>query len=87
MTIHTAVKQAKKAFVNVSNPRLKFWGPTVTGLSIVPVLPYLYDKPVEHATDFAFEWVEKKLMQSQNSRAGPAAGQESKTPTEGKTEL
>lgn len=65
MTIHTAVKQAKKAFVNVSNPRLKAWGPTVTGLSIVPILPYLYDKPVEHVTDFAFEWLEKKLIEQQ----------------------
>lgn len=54
-TIHTAVKQAKKAFVNVQNPKIKGWGPTVTGLAIVPVLPYLFDKPVEHATDVAFE--------------------------------
>ena len=53
--------------MNVSNPRLNSWGPTVTGLSIVPVLPYLYDKPVEHATDFAFEWIEKKLMEHQNA--------------------
>ncbi|KAJ3548098.1 hypothetical protein NM688_g5337 [Phlebia brevispora] len=65
-TIHTAVKQAKKAFVNVSNPRLKTWGPTVTGLSIVPILPYLFDKPVEHATDAAFEWLEKRLMEQQD---------------------
>lgn len=62
------MKQAKKAFVNVSNPRIKNWGPTVTGLSIVPVLPYLFDKPVEHVTDWAFEWVEKKLMEQQNKR-------------------
>lgn len=61
-TIHTAVKQAKKAFVNVQNPRVKTWGPTVTGLAIVPVLPYLFDKPVEHVTDFAFEWIEHQLM-------------------------
>ena len=73
LTIHTAVKQAKKAFVNVSNPRLKSWGPTVTGLSIVPVLPYLYDKPVEHATDFAFEWIEKRLMERQNANAESAS--------------
>ena len=89
LTIHTAVKQAKKAFVNVSNPRLKSWGPTATGLSIVPVLPYLFDKPVEHATDFAFEWVEKKLIESQNTRAAATAADhshESKntTRTEGK---
>ena len=61
-TIHTAVKQAKKAFVNTKNNRMKAWGPTVTGLAIVPVLPYLFDKPVEHATDLAFEWVEHYII-------------------------
>ena len=64
LTIHTAVKQAKKLFVNTTNPRVKTWGPTATGLAIVPILPYLYDKPVEHATDFAFDWIEKKLIQA-----------------------
>ncbi|CAL1701640.1 unnamed protein product [Somion occarium] len=68
LTIHTAVKQAKKAFVNVKNTRVRIWGPTITGLSIVPVLPYLYDKPVEHATDFAFEWIEKKLIEQQSEK-------------------
>lgn len=66
-TIHTMVKQSKRAFVNVQNPRIKTWGPTVTGLAIVPVLPYIFDKPVEHATDAAFEWVEKKLIERQSS--------------------
>ncbi|OSX60324.1 hypothetical protein POSPLADRAFT_1040555 [Postia placenta MAD-698-R-SB12] len=61
-TIHTAVRQAKKAFVNVKNPRVKTWGPTVSGLAIVPVLPYLFDKPVEHATDAAFEWIERQVI-------------------------
>lgn len=61
------MRQAKKAFVNAPNPKVKAWGPTVTGLAIVPVLPYLFDKPVEHATDFAFEWIEQKLMQAQAS--------------------
>ncbi|KIP07723.1 hypothetical protein PHLGIDRAFT_105335 [Phlebiopsis gigantea 11061_1 CR5-6] len=70
-TIHTAVKQAKKAFVNVQNPKVKTWGPTATGLAIVPVLPYLFDKPVEHATDIVFEWIERKLIEQQSSSASP----------------
>ena len=73
-TIHTAVKQAKKAFKNVQNPKLKTWGPTATGLGIIPILPYLFDKPVEHATDTAFEWIEHKLIERQESAqktAGP----------------
>jgi mitochondrial fission process protein 1 len=58
-TIHTAVAQAKKAFLARPSlsPRMQTWGPTVTGLAIVPILPYLYDHPVEWATDRAGEWV------------------------------
>jgi len=63
-TIHTAVKQAKKAFDKSSNLRLRSWGPTVTGLAIVPALPYIFDHPVEVATDRAFEWVEHQLAKS-----------------------
>jgi len=66
-TIHTAVKQTKKAFVNVKNPRTKTWGPTLIGLSIVPALPYLFDHPVEQATDTIFEWVEKQLIERQEA--------------------
>ncbi|KAJ7591353.1 mitochondrial 18 KDa protein-domain-containing protein [Mycena floridula] len=65
-TIHTAVKQAKKAFVNAKNPRIKTWGPTVTGLAIVPVLPYLFDHPVEHVTDQAFDWIKLKWVERVN---------------------
>ncbi|KAF5369768.1 hypothetical protein D9758_001316 [Tetrapyrgos nigripes] len=64
-TIHTAVRQAKKAFVNVKNPRLKAWGPTMTGLAIVPALPYLFDHPVEVATDRAFDWIRERLAKQQ----------------------
>ncbi|KAJ6476296.1 mitochondrial 18kDa protein [Mycena sanguinolenta] len=57
-TIRTAVKQAKKAFDKVQNPRVRTWGPTfITGLAIVPVPPYyldLFDRPVEHVTDTVF---------------------------------
>lgn len=67
-TIHTAVNQAKKAFTNVQSKRLKTWGPTFTGLAIVPFLPYIFDHPVETATDKAFEWIEKKLIESQKPR-------------------
>ncbi|KAI0347472.1 hypothetical protein BDW22DRAFT_1351917 [Trametopsis cervina] len=61
-TIHTAVRQAKRAFTNAQNKTLRMWGPTATGLAIVPILPYLFDKPVEHVTDTAFEWIEHRLM-------------------------
>ncbi|OBZ76890.1 Mitochondrial fission process protein 1 [Grifola frondosa] len=70
-TIHTAVRQAKKTFANIKNPRIKTWGPTVTGLAIVPILPYLFDKPVEHATDAAFEWFENKIAEQDNKTENP----------------
>jgi fission process protein 1 len=63
-TIHTAVKQAKKAFDKSSNVRLRTWGPTFTGLAIVPALPYIFDHPVEVVADRAFEWVEHELAKS-----------------------
>ncbi|TFK74402.1 hypothetical protein BDN72DRAFT_955744 [Pluteus cervinus] len=64
-TIHTAVKQAKKAFANTQNVRVRAWGPTITGLAIVPVLPYLFDHPVEHVTDKVFDWIRERLIESQ----------------------
>ncbi|EAU84502.1 hypothetical protein CC1G_00021 [Coprinopsis cinerea okayama7 len=69
LTIHTVVAQAKKAFANVKNPRVKLWGPTVTGLAIVPALPYLFDHPVEHATDRVFDWIRQKLIERNQAQA------------------
>ncbi|EIM88176.1 uncharacterized protein STEHIDRAFT_95178 [Stereum hirsutum FP-91666 SS1] len=68
LTIHTAVKQAKKAFDKSKNTRLRVWGPTFTGLAIVPVLPYLFDHPVEVATDRAFEWIERRIAARQDAK-------------------
>jgi len=68
-TIHTAVAQARRAFSSVKNPRIKTWGPTITGLAIVPVLPYLFDHPVEKATDVAFEWIEGRIVQRDEDKS------------------
>lgn len=68
-TIHTVVNQAKKAFVNAKNPRVKVWGPTVTGLAIVPALPYMFDHPVEHATERIFGWIKEKLIERNQAKA------------------
>ncbi|KAK0242962.1 mitochondrial 18 KDa protein-domain-containing protein [Armillaria nabsnona] len=73
LTIHTIVKQTKKAFVNVQNPKLKAWGPTLSGLAVVPALPYLYDHPVEVATDRVFDWIKEKMAET-----GTRAGKEDK---------
>ena len=31
-----------------------FWSWQVAGLSVIPALPFLFDKPVEHAVELVF---------------------------------
>ncbi|KAF8204886.1 mitochondrial 18 KDa protein-domain-containing protein [Pholiota molesta] len=68
LTIHTAVAQSRKAFHRATNPKVKAWGPTITGLAIVPILPYLFDHPVEHVTDRAFDWIRAKLIERNEAK-------------------
>ena len=35
----------------------------MTGLAIVPLLPYLFDHPVEHITDKTFDWIREKMVE------------------------
>lgn len=61
-TIHSVVKySAKGIFNNVKNARLKAWGPTFTGFLTIPLLPYLFDHPVEHLVDKVFEPIEEYI--------------------------
>jgi mitochondrial fission process protein 1 len=48
-TIHSVVSASKKAF-----PKSRFL-PSVIGLSTLPLLPILFDKPVEHLIEAAFD--------------------------------
>lgn len=73
LTIHTAVAQSRKAFRHATNSKIKTWGPTMTGLAIVPLLPFLFDHPVEHATDRAFDWIRQKLIERNQLQDKPAA--------------
>lgn len=61
--------QSRKVFRSVTNPKVKTWGPTVTGLAIVPILPYLFDHPVEHVTDRAFDWIRTKLIENSSTKS------------------
>jgi fission process protein 1 len=63
LTIHTVVSQSKRFFIKTANPKIKAWGPTTTGLAVVPVLPYLFDHPVEHVTERTFGWIKEKLIE------------------------
>ncbi|ROT42899.1 hypothetical protein SODALDRAFT_327059 [Sodiomyces alkalinus F11] len=53
-TIHSTVKYSGKAMKNVKNARLRAWGPIGLGLAVVPVLPFLFDQPVEDAVEWLF---------------------------------
>lgn len=53
-TIHSIVRYSGRAMKTVKNVTLRTWGPIGLGLAAVPALPYLFDKPVEEATEFVF---------------------------------
>lgn len=54
LTIHSTVRYSSILFKNSSNKALKAYGPVSLGLAVVPLLPYLFDKPVEEAVDWIF---------------------------------
>ncbi|BEJ15950.1 hypothetical protein CspHIS471_0505550 [Cutaneotrichosporon sp. HIS471] len=60
-TIHTAVAQTAKAVKNSQNVFAKRWLPSAVGIGIVPFLPYLFDHPVEYATDRLFDKIEVSM--------------------------
>lgn len=61
-TIHSAVRYSSILFKNSASKQLKTFGPVGVGLAIVPALPYLFDKPVEHIVDVVFEKGEEILL-------------------------
>ncbi|KAI0036014.1 mitochondrial 18 KDa protein-domain-containing protein [Vararia minispora EC-137] len=72
LTIHTTVSQTKRFWARASTPRLRVWGPTASGLAVVPILPYLFDHPVERVTDTVFDWIEERLVERAMTRSKPA---------------
>jgi mitochondrial fission process protein 1 len=53
-TIHSIVRYSGRALKDVKNVRLRTWGPIGLGLSAVPFLPFIFDKPVEEAVEWTF---------------------------------
>ncbi|KAK4237350.1 mitochondrial 18 KDa protein-domain-containing protein [Achaetomium macrosporum] len=53
-TIHSVVRYSGQAMKDVKNVRLRTWGPIGLGLSVVPFLPRIFDKPVENAVEWVF---------------------------------
>ncbi|KAI8619892.1 mitochondrial 18kDa protein, partial [Chytriomyces sp. MP71] len=54
-TVHWIVHQASHAFKNMKPGMIKRFGPSGLGLSTIPILPIIFDKPVEHAVEFVFD--------------------------------
>ncbi|KAI5922565.1 mitochondrial 18 KDa protein-domain-containing protein [Camillea tinctor] len=53
-TIHSVVRYSGRAMKDMKNKTLRVWGPIGLGLSVVPFLPALFDKPVENAVEWMF---------------------------------
>lgn len=54
-TIHSAVRYSSILFQSSKIKPLRTYGPVGLGLGIVPLLPYVFDEPVEKVIDFVFE--------------------------------
>ncbi|KAK5129943.1 hypothetical protein LTR08_002704 [Meristemomyces frigidus] len=53
-TIHSIVRYSGQALKNAKNTRIRTWAPIGLGLAAVPALPYMFDHPVEVATEWIF---------------------------------
>jgi fission process protein 1 len=55
-TIHTVVHQTKNLFKSQARlQKFSKWGPTFCGLAVIPMLPFMYDHPVEIFTQKLFD--------------------------------
>ncbi|KAL8775278.1 MAG: hypothetical protein Q9209_000285 [Squamulea sp. 1 TL-2023] len=53
-TIHSIVRYSGRALKDVKNTRIRVYGPIGLGLAAVPLLPYMFDHPVESAVEWTF---------------------------------
>ena len=53
-TIHSVVRYSGRALKGSKNTVVRTWVPIGLGLSVVPFLPALFDKPVENAVEWMF---------------------------------
>lgn len=62
LVIHQTVHFAKLGFQKLG--RFTKWGPSIVGLSLIPLLPVYLDEPVEHAVEYGFHhygpWAKKE---------------------------
>ncbi|OKL62505.1 hypothetical protein UA08_02760 [Talaromyces atroroseus] len=72
-TIHSVVRYSGRAFKNSKSSLLRTWAPIGLGLSVVPMLPSLFDEPVEHAVDWSFETLCRYIGGEQTVQSPPPA--------------
>lgn len=75
-TIHSVVRYSGRAMKNVKNTRIRTWGPIGLGLSVVPFLPSLFDKPVENAVEWVFHKSFETFGGKEAVGEAPAIGRE-----------
>ncbi|GAA5846988.1 hypothetical protein JCM3766R1_005888 [Sporobolomyces carnicolor] len=69
LTIHSIVKYSAKYIKHrgIQNVRVRQWVPSALGLGFIPALPFLFDEPVEHVVDAAFDKVHRSLYPDESS--------------------
>lgn len=55
VTIHSVVKLGVRQVKNHPNLYIKRWFPSTIGLLTLPLLPIIYDEPVEYGVDYLFK--------------------------------
>ncbi|KAF2684265.1 hypothetical protein K458DRAFT_417857 [Lentithecium fluviatile CBS 122367] len=74
-TIHSIVRYSGRALKDAKNKTVRTWGPIGLGLAVVPFLPYMFDEPVEHATEWIFYNGFKAIGGPQAVEGRPVTGQ------------
>ncbi|KAL8698376.1 MAG: hypothetical protein Q9201_006611 [Fulgogasparrea decipioides] len=77
-TIHSIVRYSGRALKTAKNTRIRTYGPIGLGLAAVPLLPYMFDRPVETAVEWTFHKAFEKI-------GGPEAV--AHTPQTGRSEV
>ncbi|KAI1922893.1 hypothetical protein LOZ66_003022 [Ophidiomyces ophidiicola] len=75
-TIHSVVKYSGRALKGMKSTFFRTWAPIGLGLSVVPFLPYVFDKPVEEAVSWTFR---KAFLAIEGPSAVPASEIEGST--------
>ncbi|KAF2729996.1 hypothetical protein EJ04DRAFT_555750 [Polyplosphaeria fusca] len=86
-TIHSIVRYSGRALKDAGNKTVRTWGPIGLGLAAVPFLPYVFDKPVEEATEWIFYNAFRAIGGPEAVEGRPVTGNKELRGLESKKEL